>query len=81
MLNHKWIKPLCDALTVIPDSIVSVLESKINALTKKYSVTMLEVEDQIAQSEKAVAAMIDDLEGDEFDMKGLKELQKLLKGE
>ena len=24
--------------------------------------------------------MIDDLEGDEFDMKGLKELQKLLQG-
>ena len=42
---------------------------------------MLEVEDQIAQSEKEIAAMIDDLEGDEFDMKGLKELQKLLKGE
>ncbi len=81
MLNHKWIKPLCDALTVIPDSIVSALESKINALTKKYSVTMLEVEDQIAQSEKAVAAIIDDLEGDDFDMLGLKELQKMLKGE
>lgn len=81
MLNNKWIKPLCDALTVIPDSIVSALESKINTLTKKYSVTMLEVEDQIAKSEEAVAAMIDDLEGDEFDMLGLKELQKLLKGE
>ena len=69
------------SLTAIPDSIVNVLESKINALTKKYSITMLEVEDQIAQSEKEIAAMIDDLEGDEFDMKGLKELQKLLKGE
>lgn len=80
LLNQKWIKPLCDALNVIPDSIVSALESKINTLTKKYSVTMLDVEDQIAESEKAVAAMIDDLEGDEFDMIGLKELQKLLKG-
>ncbi len=69
------------ALTVIPDSIVSALETKINALTKKYSVTMLDVEKQIAESEAAVATMIDDLEGDEFDMLGLKELQKLLKGE
>lgn len=81
LLNQKWIKPLCDALNVIPDTIVSALESKINTLTKKYSVTMLDVEAQIAESEKAVAAMIDDLEGDEFDMKGLKELQKMLKGE
>ena len=30
---------------------------------------------------KELASMIDDLEGDEFDMKGLKELQKLLKGD
>ena len=81
MLNQKWIKPLMCALTVIPDSIVSALETKINALTKKYSVTMLDVEKQIAESEAAVATMIDDLEGDEFDMLGLKELQKLLKGE
>lgn len=81
LLNQKWIKPLCDALNVIPDSIVSALESKINTITKKYSVTMLDVEDQIAESEKAVAVMIDDLEGGEFDMKGLKELQKMLKGE
>ena len=42
---------------------------------------MLDVEKQIAESEAAVATMIDDLEGDEFDMLGLKELQKLLKGE
>ena len=81
MLYQKWIKPLMCALTVIPDSIVSALETKINALTKKYSVTMLDVEKQIAESEAAVATMIDDLEGDEFDMLGLKELQKLLKGE
>ena len=81
LLNQKWIKPLMCALTVIPDSIVSALETKINALTKKYSVTMLDVEKQIAESEAAVATMIDDLEGDEFDMLGLKELQKLLKGE
>lgn len=81
LLNQKWIKPLMCALTVIPDSIVSALETKINALTKKYSVTMLDVEKQIAESEAAVASMIDDLEGDEFDMLGLKELQKLLKGE
>lgn len=81
LLHLKWMKPLMVSLTAIPDSIVNVLESKINALTKKYSITMLEVEDQIAQSEKEIAAMIDDLEGDEFDMKGLKELQKLLKGE
>ena len=81
MLYLKWIKPLADGLAVLPDSIVSALTNKINTLTKKYSVTLLDVEAQIDETEKAFADMIDDLEGSEFDMKGLKELQKLLKGE
>lgn len=81
MLYLKWIKPLMSSIAVLPDSIVSALTTKINTLTKKYSVTLLDVEAQIDETEKAFADMIDDLEGSEFDMKGLKELQKLLKGE
>ena len=81
MLYLKWIKPLADGIAVLPDSIVSALTNKINTLTKKYSVTLFDVETQIDETEKAFADMIDDLEGNEFDMKGLKELQKLLKGE
>ena len=81
MLRLKWIAPLCEGIAVLPDSIVSALESAINALTKKYSVTMLDVESEIEQSEREFADLIDELEGDEFDMLGLKELQKLLRGE
>lgn len=81
LLSVKWIDPIIDDITRLPDSIVSTLTNKINALTKKYSVTLLDVETQIDETEKAFADMIDDLEGNEFDMKGLKELQKMLKGE
>lgn len=81
MLRLKWIVPLCDGIAVLPDSIVSALEGAINALTKKYSVTMLDVESEIEQSEREFADLIDELEGDEFDMLGLKELQKMLRGE
>ena len=81
MLRLKWIAPLCEGIAVLPDSIVSALEGAINALTKKYSVTMLDVESEIEQSEREFADLIDELEGDEFDMLGLKELQKLLRGE
>lgn len=80
MLYLKWIKPLSDSLIVLPESIVSALNSKINTLTKKYSVTLLDVETKIEQTEKDFADMIDDLDGSEFDMKGLKELQKMLRG-
>ena len=42
--------------------------------------TYVELDKQIQESEKALADMIDDLTGSEFDMKGLREFQSLLKG-
>lgn len=80
ILYEKWIAPIASAISVLPDSIVSALESKIDTLTKKYSVRMIDIEAEIEESEAALNSMIDDLEGDEFDMLGLKALQKLLGG-
>lgn len=80
ILYEKWIAPIASAISVLPDSIVSALESKIDTLTKKYSVRMIDIEAEIEEPEAALNSMIDDLEGDEFDMLGLKELQKLLGG-
>ena len=39
------------------------------------------LDEQIKASETALAGMIDELTGSEFDMKGLSEFQSLLKGE
>lgn len=80
LLHLKWNKSLYDSIKLLPDSIMSKLENKINALTKKYSVTMKDIENQIEESEREFATLIDDLEGDEFDMAGLNELQKMLNG-
>lgn len=81
LLAKKWIVPIVQGIAVLPDSIVSALENKVNTLTKKYSVTMVDIESEIEQAEREFSEMIDELEGDEFDIKGLKELQKMLKGE
>lgn len=80
ILYEKWVAPIVSAISVLPDSIVSALEGKIDTLTKKYSVRMIDIEAEIKESETALSEMIDELEGDEFDMLGLKELQKLLGG-
>ena len=64
----------------LPDSIVNELVSKLEALTKKYETTFAEVETQISKTEKVLSAMIDDLEGNEFDMLGLSEFKKMLGG-
>ena len=42
---------------------------------------MLDIESDLEQSEQEFCSMIDELEGSEFDMLGLKELQKVLKGD
>jgi len=81
VLKAKWITPIYEGIMLLPDSIVSTLEKKINTLTKKYSVTMLDIESDLEQSEQEFCSMIDELEGSEFDMLGLKELQKVLKGD
>ena len=81
VLKAKWITPIYEGIMLLPDSIVSALEKKVNTLTKKYSVTMLDIESDLEQSEQEFCSMIDDLEGSEFDMLGLKELQKMLKGD
>ena len=81
VLKAKWVNPIYDGILLLPSSIVSGLENRVNRLTKKYSVTMLDIETEIEESEKEFSAMIDELEGDEFDMLGLKELQKMLRGE
>ena len=81
LLRLKWINPVIDDIARLPDSILNELAGRVIALIKKYSVTFLDVDTQIDETEKAFADMIDELEGGEFGMKGLKELQKLLRGE
>lgn len=81
LVFKKWILPIVEDISLLPDSIVSALESSINTLTKKYSVTMLDIESEIEESEDEFSKLIDELEGDDFDMLGLKELQKMLRGE
>ena len=51
-----------------------------DALVKKYELTFSDVEKEIAETEKALRDMLDDIEGSEEDLLGLKELKRLLGG-
>ena len=81
LLRLKWIVPLCASLSVMPDAIIAALERVVQALADKYAVTYLELGEQIQKSEEALSAMIDDLTGSEYDMKGLTQFKSLLMGE
>ena len=80
LLKAKWIQPLIKSLMKLPDRIVNELVSKLETLAKKYETTFAEVETEIADTQAALSAMIDELEGSDFDMLGLQEFKKMLGG-
>lgn len=81
LLKEKWILPLTAKILSLPSKIVKVLSSKVTGLASKYESTMDDLSKEISSNETQLSTMIDDLSGSEFDIKGLKELQKLLRGD
>lgn len=78
LLDLKWIKPLCASLAELPSGIINELVAKTKLRAEKYAVTYMDLERDIQEAEQSLSLLIDDLEGSEFDMRGLKELQTLL---
>lgn len=81
LLKKKWIIPLLVSLTKLPELLLNEFATKLQKLSKKYETTYLDLDTRIKDTEKSLSDMIDDLDADEFDKKGLFELQKLLRGE
>jgi len=81
MLDMKWIKPVVSAMNKLPQEVINNLVEKVTALAEKYSVTYVEVTDKITSAKNEVISLIDKLQGNEFDMKGLVEFQSLLRGD
>lgn len=81
LLHLKWIAPLSTELATMPNAVISQLTSQVQALADKYAVTYSQVANEIKITEQELAKMMDELTGNEFDMQGLAELTRLLKGE
>lgn len=80
LLEKKWIDNIILNLYKLPDTIIDGLVRKLQNLQKKYEITLSDIEKEIEETSKKLIEMIDDLEGNEFDMRGLEELKSLLKG-
>jgi type I restriction enzyme M protein len=80
LLEKKWIETLVTNLSKLPDTLIDSLVTKLQALESKYKTTFFEVETQIQETEAQLATMIDSLDGNEFDLKGLSEFKSLLAG-
>ncbi|AZV53623.1 type I restriction-modification system subunit M [Bacillus pumilus] len=81
LLEQKWIFPLVESIKQLPNSVIHVLVDKIKTLSEKYAVTYSAVESEIQERESTLSALIGELNGNEYEMKGLSELMALLKGE
>ncbi len=81
LLKTKWIFPLVDSIYKLPEEIINEVANKVKYLKDKYKSTFSEIVDEIEKNQTTLISLIDKLEGDDFDMKGLSELKSLLNGD
>ena len=81
LLVMKWINPICKGINDLSIKLIKNLEKDIKELCKKYETTYIDIDRQINDTENSLSSLIDELEGNEYDMKGLEQLKTLLKGE
>lgn len=81
LLAEKWIAPPLAALDAMPQAIIAELAAKVQALADKYATTFTALESDIAATEHELADMLGKLTGNEADLAGIRELQRLLKGD
>lgn len=81
LLQKKWIQPICDGIDALPETLLADFAKQVQALADKYADTLEDIENEIQETEKSLSAMLSELTGDEFDMAGIRQLQKMLGGE
>ncbi len=80
LLKDKWTQPIMEGILDLPKDMVSGFADKVKALGEKYDTTLIDLENQIQETEKELIGYLDQLTGSEMDMKGIEELKKLLGG-
>lgn len=81
LLEMKWITPIVEDLKKMPTIMINDFIVKLNKLIKKYEYTYLDIASEISDAENELANLIDELQCNEFDAKGLAEFKKMLIGE
>lgn len=81
MLYRVWVEPLVEALGGLPDIAVTNLVDRVEKLAAKYQTTYADIVQEQHAAEKSLLGMLDQLVGNEYDMRGLAEFHTLLGGE
>lgn len=78
LLEEKWILPLCTSLNEMPQKVVEDFISSLIKMTEKYSETLSSIGNEIKQTQKELFELMDELMGNDFDLKGLENLKGIL---
>ena len=78
LLLDKWINPLIDKLNQVAQTVITDFISALEKITTKYADTIIDIDNQIDNSNKELANMLALLQGDQFDINGLNRLSKML---
>lgn len=80
LLELKWIVPIVTSLKNMPKTIITKLSNKIQNIIDKYVITYSDVAKEIKKAESTLSELIDKLDANEFEMKGLNEFKSILHG-
>lgn len=73
-LHKKWIDPVCKGIDDTLVSVLSTLENKVQSLSEKYAVSYKQLNEELETAQGELAELVGQLTGDEYAIRGLKEL-------
>ena len=80
LFRQKWFVPLNAAMCKLPENMLAQFSQKLTALCDKYADTYQHISERKQESAAALAQMMDELTGSEFDLQGIAAWQAILKG-
>lgn len=81
LLYRKWIEPIICGINNLVEDTINNFVKKIEELSRKYENTLKDIDEEISKTEDSLCFMLDELSGNEYDIKGLNDLKKLIKGD
>ncbi|KLT73732.1 type I restriction-modification protein subunit M [Neisseria arctica] len=79
LLRQKWLAPLNEAMIRLPETMLAQFSQQLTALCEKYAQTYQQISQEKAESANALAEMMNELTGNEFDLQGITAWQAILK--
>lgn len=78
LLKWKWIDLMVNKILELPDEYLEDLSYKLNLLKDKYGESLEKIENEISQNENELISLLKELNGNDYDMKGINEFIKIL---